>query len=398
MKQLNILILCCLALNISLISKDIYIPSLPIMAHELNIPAANVGASITFFLIGMAFSQLIFGALSDIYGRKVILLCGIGMCLIGNLLNIFTHSGFELIFWRFFAGCGAGACPVIARAIVNDIYKENTLTKAISYLSMSTVVSPLLAPLVGGLLQDAIGWRADFIFLSILTILAFLLFYFLLPETHINIRKSSPTTFETIMPNSLTIIKDPLFLLYSSLSVLAFAPSLIYILMSPFIFQQQLGLTPTQNGAQYIYLAVGYLVGASLVNRLAGKIPDDMILFCGLIISLIGGTSMLIWTQLTHVTTLSLSLPMVVNTIGSGLITPIANKHGIALFPASLGMSAALLGFFRMLGVFLLASTLPLLLTNDQFSLAITLIVLSLASTGIFIAKRTYHKESYMAL
>jgi|APSaa5957512535_1039671.scaffolds.fasta_scaffold148386_1 Bcr/CflA subfamily drug resistance transporter len=164
-------------------STDIYLPSFPYIAQDLIATQTSVQLTLSLFLGGFAVSQLFYSPLSDYFGRKPILLFGILFFLLMNILSIFVVNIDQLLWLRFLAGVGGGSCSVVSRAITRDIFTGKSLEKIASYQLITWSIIPIIAPLIGSYIQHYSGWRYNFIFLSIIGILAVNIIYFLLPET-----------------------------------------------------------------------------------------------------------------------------------------------------------------------------------------------------------------------
>ena len=151
---------------------DIYLPSLPAMATDLNTTLSLVQLSLSVYLGSMAFSQLFYVPLSDIYGRRNIILYAVFLYLITSFACTVASTAHYLLIFRLIEGFSAGACVVIARAITRDQYHGKNLARATIFLSIAWAIVPMLAPVAGGFIQQYIGWRYNFLLLLILSILS----------------------------------------------------------------------------------------------------------------------------------------------------------------------------------------------------------------------------------
>lgn len=373
-----LLLISGLVLNTGLFSKDLYIPSLPTIAKVMHIPYSSVSASITLFIIGTGISQLVFGPLSDSLGRKKALLLGLGMCILGNYVSIYTKTIFPFLCARFFVGLGAGATAVVTRAIASDLYKDEILTKAIGNLSIVTVISSTIAPFLGGWLQDHFNWQANFITLTALSAFTFFIFLFSIPET----------IFEkqTLQFNFLPFLKNKEFIIFSSLSIIILVPSVIYTMVSPYIFQNTLGLSAAKNGFLYLYLSLGYFLGALTSARATVFLGLNNVIKISFLLCLIGGLLMAGSAFILGPTINFMVGAMFFHAIGCGLITPIANKNAITALPSLFGTGAALLGALRMLGIFIFTFIATKLNLYNQINLGISFVVFAII--GLMLIKQ----------
>ncbi|MBY0544151.1 MAG: MFS transporter, partial [Gammaproteobacteria bacterium] len=168
---------------ISQFSSDNFLPSLPYIAIGLHTSNALAKLSIGLYLLGLCVSTLIYGPLSDYYGRRPIVLIGYAIFIVGCVMVATTHSVTQLLIGRVVQACGIGAGTALFRTIMRDVFTGKQLAKAGSYLGMIFAIVPPLAPITGGYIQEYIGWRANFILLLILALIITPIIALMLPET-----------------------------------------------------------------------------------------------------------------------------------------------------------------------------------------------------------------------
>ena len=243
----KILILVCVIATISFFLVDFYLPSMPAMRQYFHGGGAGIKLIVGSYLLGLGFSQLIFGTISDRFGRKLPLLVGISIAAVANYLLTFSPNITTLLFFRMLSGFGAGVCPPVVRAILSDKFSGHELLKANSYLSMSITMSPAIAPVLGGFIEQYVGWKANVAAVSLWAVIVFLLIVFFLQDT-LKKQHAVVIDFSEIKKRMKIILSDTEFSLVTVISSFAIAANLSYFILTPFIFQTVLHISPAHNG------------------------------------------------------------------------------------------------------------------------------------------------------
>lgn len=231
-------------LNSILISlgTDIHLPSLPLMKRELNASEFQCQLVLMIFMVGAVISRLVWGPVSDLYGRKKVLLFTLVLQIIAQTGLALSTDINSLIFWRAFQSLGAGIITVIGTVIIADSFKGNNRAKYLGLLDMAFPIAFVIAPIIGARLLDFTdSWRAAFIFFWFILIICFLMSYFLIPETNLNLAS------ETRMINSLSmylrVIKNKQFINYSLITGLTISLYMMFAISSPFIYIEDMAVS-----------------------------------------------------------------------------------------------------------------------------------------------------------
>ena len=349
------------------ISTSIYIPSMPSIAAEFSSTPAHVNLTLSGFLLGFAVSQLLFGPASDRFGRRPVLFAGLGLYLAASVLCALA-SGIEmLIVGRVLQGMAACAGPVLGRAIVRDVYGAERTAAAMAWIGAALAVSPAVAPIIGGYLQEWFGWRASFVFLMLVGIVLFAATGWLLsetsprhgpgggaPELHLA-ADGFATTF-------LRLLADRRFLGYTLCVAFIFAGLMAYAAGGPFVFITLLGLSPSGYGMLAVFPVAGYLAGSIAAGRLSRRVPVARLTAAGLAISLCGGLGLVVPAAVAEPSVAAVVVPMMLFTAGLGIVLPTGMAGAMAPWPRVAGAASALLGCVQMLvaaGASLAAGLLP---------------------------------------
>jgi DHA1 family bicyclomycin/chloramphenicol resistance-like MFS transporter len=322
---------------------DMYLPALPEVALALGTRPQHAEITISTFLFGLAVGQLAFGPLSDRLGRRGPLLAGIGLYLAASAVCGLAQSLGLMIVARLFQALGACAGTVIARAIVRDRYEHDEVLHVFSLLSLVFGLAPILAPLVGGWVLAAAGWRWIFGVQTAFAVVMGAFAYFLLPETR------SQATRETAMGEHplrsyLSLLRDRRLSGYMLTGSFSGAAMFAYITASPEIVISFYHVPPQHFGWVFGSNAAG-LIGANQVNaRLARRIPAHHLLRGALIVSALAAVGLLLcaWTGLGGIWGVLVPLFLVIASLG--FVQPNTTAGAMNIDPSRAGSTAALIG------------------------------------------------------
>lgn len=378
----RIILILCLISSLGRFVLDSYLPSLPAISDYFNVSDTKTQLTLTIYLLGFSISQLIYGPLSDRYGRRVIILLGMSIFLFGNFVCAIAASHKILLISRLIAGVGAGACGVLNRAIASDCFKGAEFSKAWSYTTTTLVLTLIVAPVMGGYVQDSFGWRANFVLAALFVTAVFIIIFRCLPETNNDFEVSS-MKIRNILYTYYKILISRTFFMCTLCYTLAFSGLIVYFQVSPLLFINVFGLTATEYGWSSLIIAGSYLIGGLLVNKLASHIGIRKLLFLGTILLIGGGVSMLLAYAFNYANLIAVLLSSSIYVIGARIVIPNAIAGSMEEFRHLGGSSSALIGCIQMLG----SSVISLLIANfdynSPFPLAMFLTTLGVMSLAI---------------
>ncbi len=344
------LILIVLVACLTQFASDIYTPSLPAIAKSFNVPVNLSQLSLVIYLFGVAISQLIYGPLSECFGRKPMLTLGIVIMLVGSLLCMFAPSIHALIVGRVIQGLGAGACAALWRTVFRDCFTGEELAKYGSYLAIFIMFIVPVAPALGGYFEHYIGWRANFTFMAIYTIVALIAITLGFKETHAEANKSS-IKLSNIISGYGELIKSPIFVGITLCVFLCYGALFAWLAAGPVLLIKTVGLTPVEFG-WFTFLGCGgaYALAGWFNGRLVKKFSMNSMMRFGwsvmILSSLLLALSYFVW----GVTALGIMLPGVLFYFGSTFIWPNAFASAFTPFGHIAGYAGALYGFMLMSG------------------------------------------------
>lgn len=369
----QVLITTALFVTVGQLALTIYLPSMPIMAKDLHVSSSAMQSTVILFLLPFGISQLFYGFLSDRYGRKITLMVGQGIVLLGSLFLVFSFHWFTgILIARFIQGLGAGSGAVLARAIIRDCYDEKNLAAALSILIMSVSLTPAVAPFFGGWIQHVFGWHMIFIVFLVYAFLITLLIWLFLPET---LSKDAVQTAKqsNILRSFKTLLTHEYYLICVLMVIFIYSTQVIYLIVCPFIFEQQWHMSPQLYGTVIIIPALGYLLGNYLTKRYSFHYTPQRLITAGIAVMFVASVLMLVMALLNSQSEAWLLTFLTVLTIGLGLAFPSTTSLSLRPFAALAGAAAALSGFLQMLGTSIVSSIINAFKAETLLVLAISL-------------------------
>ena len=329
------MVLLCVPL--SGIGVDLYAPSLPHIATDLKAHAQLVQLTITIYMIGFGVAQAIFGPISDTLGRKRSILVGVIIYLISVCLMSLTSSIDVIVFMRLIQGISVALISVPARAINNDIFSGDEFISKTKTMVMVWGLGPILAPAIGGYLQDYIGWRANFWFMfgyGVLILFFGILFF---KETNHNRAEFSMSRFLTVYKK---LLSCKLFFSMIILAGVLFSFSILFHLKAPFIIERVFHKSGVEYGHIALCLGLGWFIGTLLAKK-SDKFPIFKNVGWFLCVAVILSVLMILITELLPPSSWLMSLPVIGITVIIGISFSQITSKGLSLFPVCGGAANA---------------------------------------------------------
>lgn len=367
---------------------DLYLPALPDMQKALSASQSAIQLSLTFYILTMGFSQLIYGPLSDKYGRRPLILIGSAIFLIGSLIASLAPNVSLLLSGRIFQGVGMGAGFTIASAILGDAFEGAKLARMTTLSSMVYSMSPLLAPVLGGFFTQLMGWRANFYFMVVLAALLLFSLAAYVPETNQH-KSQEPLHLGHLILNYLRMLKNISFISYSLCLTMAFGVTITFNVIGPFLLQNVLHVTPVHYGLLLLVLGAAYLIGTSLNSQLLKKCSISSLIWTGLGIMLLSCFGLLFSSFLGWFTPFEITLWTSLLIFGTGFIFPNCFAKALEIFPKNLGSASALIGAFGLVGTSAISAIIAHLHVNTGTFLAFIFIIITAICGFSFIVTTT---------
>ena len=353
---LAILVLALL-LSLQPVTTDLYLPTLPTITRSLGAPLAAAQLTLSGLLLAFGSSQMVWGPLSDRFGRRPILLAGLAIYTAASLGSAFAPTMALLILWRVAQGAAMGAVVMCARAIVRDLYEPlagaRAMSKALTGLGL---VACFCAPL-GGLLSEWLGWRAALLALTVYASATLALVALRLPET---LARRNPQALRprVLLGTWAQVLRHPTFWAFSLQTTATYGGLFTFLASSSFIYIDVLGLTRTQYGATMASACAAYFAGTFLCRGLLARLGLPRTVAIAGALSAAGGTLMGALALLGWHEPWAITLPFYLFMLAHGVHQPCGQSGAVGPFPQAAGVASALNGLMMMLAAFAIGAWL----------------------------------------
>lgn len=364
---LTVLILSLL-LGLQPITTDLYLPALPALTEGFGASMAQAQLTLTALLLAFGLSQLIWGPLSDRFGRRPILLIGLSAYVLASIASTLSPSMPMLIVWRTVQGAAMGAAVMCARAILRDLYTPaqgaRVMSKALSGLGVIACLSPPL----GGLLSAWFSWRMALLMLAVFGALCLglvaLRFSETVPQKNANALRPA-----SLARTWLGILRNPTFVAFSALSSASYGGLFTFLAASSFVFIKVLGWSTSAYGLLMFSNALAYLLGTFLCRHWLARFGLRRAVALAGGLSLAGGTLMATLALANLHSGWAIMLPQYLFMLGHGVHQPCSQSGAVGPFPQSAGAASALNGFLMMLAAFAVGNWLGSQMDGTVFPL-----------------------------
>jgi MFS transporter, DHA1 family, multidrug resistance protein len=375
-----VVVLLALLLGLQAVTTDLYLPTLPAIRDSLGASMGQIQLTLTALLLAFGLSQLVWGPMSDRFGRRPILLWGMSAYVLASLACVAAPGIDWLIAARTVQGIGMGAAVMAARAIVRDLYPPHegaqVMSKALTGLG---VIACTCAP-VGGLLSDWVGWRYALFSVTLFGLLTLGLLLWGYRETLAQ-RRMDALQWRSLWQSNVAIFRHPVFLTWCALSSASYLGLFTFLATSSFVFTQQLGYSKTTYGLLMLTMSLSYILGTFWGRWMLRRTSVHRTVGVAAVITLLSAVFL---TALAHMGlgqdwygAWAVMLPVYGYMFAHGVHQPCGQSAVVAPFPFQAGTASALNGFLMMLSAFFMGDWLGRNMDVPVFALAHGMLVWS---------------------
>ncbi|MGE5146212.1 MAG: multidrug effflux MFS transporter, partial [Candidatus Eiseniibacteriota bacterium] len=358
---------------------------MPAVAKAFGADRATTQLTLSVFVAGFAVSQLVYGPLSDRFGRKLVLAAGVFVYLAASLACIGAETIDQLMAYRFLQSLGACAGPVLGRAVVRDIYGREGSARMLAYMGAAMGFFPIVSPTLGGYLVVEFGWQAIFVVVSGYAALALLGTLVVLHETN-RWRDPRATQPARLLSNYATLLGDRSFVGYTIVLSFIYVALFLFLSGSSLVLIDSFGVAPQDFGMLFSVGVVCYVTGSLASGRLAARIGGDRLILTGSVISVLAGLALVALALAGVADPFAIVGPMWLFTAGLGLVIPNGLAGAIGPHQTMAGTASALVGFFQQGSAALVAALVGAALEWSQMSVAFSVAGATLGGLAGFYA------------
>jgi len=369
---MNNFILILLLAAFPALSTDMYLPAIPLLCELWDIPLTQANLSLAVFFISFSAFLLLHGPLADRYGRRPVLLAGVGIYIAASVLCAGSTSITMLVLARVLQALGASAASAMCLALAKDLYQGERRKKVLAYIGVLIPLCPMIAPSIGALLLTHLSWRGIFLFQALLA----------LPALYGSFRLQEPSRPQgggglgQALQRYANLARNKAYMAYAVAFSLAGFAFFAFIGGSSDIYIREYGISEQGFSMFFALNALGMMTGALACSRLCVGIESRKILYLSLFGMLAGGLLLL---ALGAKSPLAFALPMFVYSLFLGMSRPISNHVILEQVNKDTGTAASLLTFF----IFLCGGLAMEAISFDWPSKPLTIGVMAVAGSVI---------------
>jgi Bcr/CflA subfamily drug resistance transporter len=367
---------------------DMYLPSWPSMVHALHSNRFLLQFSLTIYILFLGIAQLIYGPLSDRFGRRPMLLIGISIFFLSSVACMFVDSVYPLLVLRAIQGLGMGCGFAIASAILADVFKGHQLAKMASYSAMVYSTALIFAPAIGGYVQHYLGWQANFAIMAVYALILLVFIYFFIFETRA-IKHTGTVSPRSILRKYTALFSNPAFIGCVLCLILAYGAMITFNVVGPFLLQESFHVPVVVYGKLLFLVGLSYFLGATINSRLVSHTTIHVLIILGLGLMSVSGIGLLLTSVMAYLDLSRVIVFVCLAMLSLGLIYPNCFAYALDLSPDK-GYAGAFIGSAILIGASIISVIVSHANSNHERCLSLAFIILSILSILSYLLTRLY--------
>jgi DHA1 family bicyclomycin/chloramphenicol resistance-like MFS transporter len=346
-RHLSVAVMVGVALALLPLSTDLYLASLPSLRQYFALGVADVQLTLSVFVAALALAQLVYGPLSDRFGRRPILVGGILIYVLASVACAAAQSIEQLLVARFFQAVGACSGQVIGRAIVRDVYGAQGAARMLGYITAGTALAPVLGPPIGGLLTVAFGWRASFVLVAVVGAGLLAAALRALKESNAH-PDPHATAVRGLLANYGKLITDRRFVGYALCMAASYGAVFAWISGSAFVLIEALQVPVEWFGVWFALAVLPYVIANLITARLVMRVGPARLMRVGVTLAMLSGLALAGFALAGIHHLAAILVPVAAFLFATGFNQPCSIAGAIGPFPRLAGTASALMGFMQM--------------------------------------------------
>ncbi len=327
------------------LSLNLLVPAIPGLVAKFGADLESVQLTVSLYILGLAAAQLVFGPLSDRFGRRPVVLVGLAIATIASTAAIFAAGIASLIVARVAQSLGASTGQTIGRAIIRDLHERDRAASMIGLVTSVTVIMPMVAPLIGGVLDTLFGWESIFVFSALLSVAVLVWAVAALPET----RSFASRGGGRFRADLSALAASPRFFGYALCAGLGSAPFFSFLGGAPHVVVTMLGRTSAEYGLWFFLPSIGFMAGNFAVSRLTMRFGIHVLIWWGIAFTIFGCLlNAAVYAAFPGWEMVTLFFPQIIIGLGNGLLLPTAIAGAVSIRPQVAGTASGMTGCIQM--------------------------------------------------
>lgn len=368
------------------LATHIFLPALPAIQKSFGVSPGVAQLTLSLSIVSMAVATLFYGPLSDRFGRRPALLGGMVVFLAGSVICVIAPTIGWLIAGRIVQAAGGAAGLVVTRAIISDAYPQERVASMMGYVIMAMVLSTIIAPTLGGVLSDLMGWRSIFGLVTAVALAIVAVGYFLLVET--SAARAPGQGMFAMFSEFRRFMTSELFLLYTLQGAFSMSIFFAFIAGAPFVVVDVMGRPATEYGLYFMMLSAGFVAGTYTTGRFSERLGIERMIAAGSVIALVSTLFILAFTAAGVWVPLALFGPGMIAGFANGFTIPNSQAGALRFDPSAAGTASGLIGFVQMLIAAAVAQIVGVLQDDTPYPMATVMVVCAALAYAVMLRLR----------